>query len=115
MGASSNKEPNPSATAVVLTTRVHCCWIRYNDRAVAKRNRKKQAVSPVVLRAGPGPGRWDRAWPYLALAILAFLVYSNALANGFAADDDSQLLNNPLVVNYREIPRIFGQDIWAFS
>ncbi len=63
----------------------------------------------------PGPGRWERAWPYLALALLAFLVYSNALANGFAADDDSQLLNNPLVVNYREIPHIFGQDIWAFS
>ena len=82
---------------------------------MAKRNRKKLSPIAAPAAAVPAPRRWDRAWPYLALALLAFLVYSNALANGFAADDDSQLLNNPLVVNYREIPRIFGQDIWAFS
>ncbi len=54
-------------------------------------------------------------WPYLALAVLAVGVYSNALGNGFAADDDSQLLSNPLVTNYRETLKVFGQDIWAFS
>jgi len=79
---------------------------------VAKRSKKQvTTLEPAVAQ----PAKWYRAWPYLALAVLAFLVYSNALSNGFAADDDSQLLSNPLVVNYREIPRIFGQDIWAFS
>jgi protein O-mannosyl-transferase len=80
-----------------------------------KRNRKKQAVPPPLAEPPAKRLNWDRLWPYLALAVLAFVVYSNALANGFAADDDSQLLQNPLVVNYREIPHLFGQDIWAFS
>jgi hypothetical protein len=86
-----------------------------SNAGVAKRNRKKPLVATPEPVASPPVRRWARLWPYLALAALAFLVYSNALSNGFAADDDSQLLSNPLVVNYREIPRIFGQDIWAFS
>jgi Flp pilus assembly protein TadD len=54
-------------------------------------------------------------WPYLLLAALAFGIYANALGNGFVSDDDTQLLNNPLVTDWREIPQIFQHDIWAFA
>jgi tetratricopeptide (TPR) repeat protein len=51
----------------------------------------------------------------LLLIALAFGVYANALDNGFVSDDDFQLLGNPLVTDWHEIPQIFQHHIWAFA
>jgi tetratricopeptide (TPR) repeat protein len=58
---------------------------------------------------------WPRLWPYLLLIALAFGIYANALGNGFVSDDDNQLLGNPLVREWRQLPQIFEHDVWAFS
>ncbi len=54
-------------------------------------------------------------WPYLLLIALAFGIYANALGNGFVSDDDFQLLGNPLVTDWHQIPQIFQHHIWAFA
>ena len=72
-----------------------------------------------VPRASPrhGPLLQLPAWllPCLALALLAFGVYANALSNGFVSDDNFQLLNNPLVTDFHRIPTIFRSNVWAFA
>ncbi len=54
-------------------------------------------------------------WPHLLLVALAFGVYANALGNGFVSDDNSQLLANPLVTNWRLFFQIFLHNNWAFT
>jgi protein O-mannosyl-transferase len=54
-------------------------------------------------------------WPYLLLIGLAFGIYANALGNGFVSDDNFQLLGNPLVTDWHQIPQIFQHHIWAFA
>jgi tetratricopeptide (TPR) repeat protein len=51
----------------------------------------------------------------LLLIVLAFGIYANALGNGFVSDDDFQLLGNPLVTDWHQIPQIFQHHIWAFA
>ena len=46
---------------------------------------------------------------------LAFGVYADALGNGSVSDDNIQLLGNPLVTDWRNIPQIFQHDIWEFT
>ncbi len=48
-------------------------------------------------------------------AALAFAVYANSLSNGFVSDDNFQLLNNPLVTDWRYLPVIMSTNVWAFS
>jgi tetratricopeptide (TPR) repeat protein len=51
----------------------------------------------------------------IALAALSFAVYATALGNGFVSDDNFQLLNNPLVRDWRRIPQILSHSVWAFA
>src|SRR5713101_4201901 len=76
---------------------------------------KKRKTGAKEAPPPPRPSRWPGLWPPLALVALAFLVYANALSNGFVSDDDFQLLSNPLVVDYHRIPDIFAKHIWAFA
>ncbi len=76
---------------------------------------KKRKTVPKDALPSPRPSKWPDVWPPLALAALAFLVYANALSNGFVSDDNFQLLNNPLVVDYHRIPDVFSKHIWAFA
>jgi tetratricopeptide (TPR) repeat protein len=79
---------------------------------------KKNSAKSARAAAIPGPAAaplWPRLWPYLFLAALAFGIYANALGNGFVSDDDTQLLRNPMLTDWREIPQIFQHDAWAFS
>lgn len=48
-------------------------------------------------------------------AAIAFAVYANSLSNGFVSDDNFQLLNNPLVTDWRYLPVIMSTNVWAFS
>ncbi|HKE22796.1 MAG TPA: glycosyltransferase family 39 protein [Bryobacteraceae bacterium] len=60
------------------------------------------------------PPRQRPAWPLpVALAILAIAVYANTAHNGFIGDDKIQLLENPLVTDPANIPRLFHSSVWA--
>src|SRR4051812_46610364 len=87
--------------------------------AMKKRSVKHGAgastASPPPVASKPRTDLWTRLWPYLALAVLAFGVYYNALGNGFVSDDNFQLLGNPLVTDWHQIPQIFQHHIWAFA
>jgi hypothetical protein len=54
-------------------------------------------------------------WSYLGLALLAFGIYSGTLRNGFVSDDRSQLVENPGVVDYHNLPAIFQHDVRVFQ
>jgi Flp pilus assembly protein TadD len=62
----------------------------------------------------PPSGR-SRLWPYALLAALAIGVYYNALGNNFISDDNYQLLGNPWVTDWRQIPQIFQNSVWAYQ
>ncbi len=76
---------------------------------------KKKSTLRTPELAPAAPSLWHRLWPYLLVAALAFGVYANALNNGFVSDDDFQLLSNPLVTDWHQIPQIFQHHIWAFA
>jgi len=72
--------------------------------------KKKQPSKPAIRPPAEKP-----LWPYLLLAALAFGIYANALGNGFVSDDDFQLLSNPLVTDWHQIPQVLQHHIWAFA
>jgi len=76
--------------------------------------KKLQSKTPPAATPAPAP-IWSRLWPYALLAALAIGIYYNALGNGFVSDDDFQLLSNPLVTDWHQIPQIFQHHIWAFA
>ena len=49
-----------------------------------------------------------------ALALVAAVVFSGVLSNGFVSDDGKQLLENPFVRNPRLWWRIFAGSVWSF-
>jgi Tfp pilus assembly protein PilF len=48
------------------------------------------------------------------LILLAFLCYGNSLFNGFAYDDEQQILQNPYVKSWHYLPQIFSTTVWSF-
>jgi hypothetical protein len=81
------------------------------------KKRKQRTPAP---RRGPAPPVMERWWerPWLhtaALAALCLAVYATALGNGFVSDDNFQLLNNPLVKDWRRLPQIFGHSVWSLA
>jgi len=53
-------------------------------------------------------------WPFLLVAAFAFLLYLNALGNGFVSDDFEQVLNNGFIRSPANIPEIFSTHMWGF-
>jgi tetratricopeptide (TPR) repeat protein len=51
----------------------------------------------------------------LSIAAVCFIVYFNALSNGFVSDDNLQLLNNPWIKHAKYIPEIFLNNFWGFQ
>jgi len=68
------------------------------------------------VRAAPKPRARFPEWlrPAGILAALAIAIYANSLANGFVSDDKYQLLKNPLIAGFSELPHIFGSGVWSF-
>lgn len=44
---------------------------------------------------------------FLLIAILGFIIFFKVFSNGFVDDDQTQIVNNPLVYSITNIPRIF--------
>ncbi len=48
------------------------------------------------------------------LVVITLLVYAGSLANGFVHDDESQVLQNPFILNAKLWTRIFTGSVWSF-
>lgn len=55
-----------------------------------------------------------RALHILAVCMIAVSVYFNTLMNGFVHDDLFQVLKNPWISDYKNIPMIFKTGVWGF-
>lgn len=109
---------------------------RRGGRGGARRTpREPRLLTParVVRHGGPGreavatrdvpavpiavPRAALRWWPLapIAVALVALLVYANALGNGFALDDGGVIRQNPLVTQPSGIWRAFANPYWPTS
>jgi protein O-mannosyl-transferase len=50
----------------------------------------------------------------LILGAVSMALYASALRNDFVTDDVMQLRSNRLLASYRNIPQLFGTNVWAF-
>jgi protein O-mannosyl-transferase len=74
-----------------------------------KKKRPATKASETATAPAPG-GAWaDSRW-YAALALLALAVYANTLGNGFVSDDAAQMVRNPLISQWRNLPQLFLGD-----
>lgn len=48
------------------------------------------------------------------ILVVCFVVYFNALFNGFVYDDRGQILENNWITNLSNIPEVFSKSVWAF-
>ena len=63
---------------------------------------------------GRGLGGLSNREILAALALLAVLPYLNILLNGFTYDDNTQVLNNPYIQNFRHLGEIFTTTVWSY-
>ena len=52
--------------------------------------------------------------PAIFIVLISFVVYFNALFNGFVYDDADQVLKNPWIRDLRHIPDMFSKSVWSF-
>lgn len=50
----------------------------------------------------------------LLLIVVAALPYLNGLLNGFVYDDQTQILNNPYILNFSHLRQIFTSSAWSY-
>jgi len=66
------------------------------------------------LSAWEALGRYLRRpiWLLSLMGLTTFVLYSGALFFEFVWDDESQIVNNPLIRSWSNLPRAFGSDLW---
>jgi tetratricopeptide (TPR) repeat protein len=57
-------------------------------------------------------GTWA---PVAVVAAVSFAVYANALGNGLHVDDQYQIVTNPWIRSFRNLPTIFSSGVWDFD
>ena len=55
-----------------------------------------------------------KRWLPLLLVVATFLVYASTLRFEFVYDDQNQVLGNPLIRSWHNLPLIFKSDVWRF-
>jgi tetratricopeptide (TPR) repeat protein len=48
----------------------------------------------------------------LSLAVITLVVYSGTLSFEFVWDDEPQIVNNPIIRSWHNVPLVFGTDLW---
>jgi protein O-mannosyl-transferase len=75
-----------------------------------QRKRKGQPIETNALRGTP-----RRFWPIPVLAAVSFAVYLNSLSGDFIWDDQTQVLRNEQIRDFRNIPHAFATPVLAFA
>ncbi len=57
--------------------------------------------------------RWSTLAAFGLLALFSLLAFANSLANGFAFDDESIVVQNRLIKSLSYLPELFTSDYWA--
>lgn len=55
------------------------------------------------------------AFLLLLLALLTFVLYIGTLSFQYVWDDNAQIVNNPLIRTWKDVPRAFVSDLWFHS
>ncbi len=79
-----------------------------NDKAFNLTQEPPSSVSP------QGASSINRLVPVLAVLLVSFAVYVNALSGDFVYDDTHQVLENPWIKDIGNIPEIFSKNVWGF-
>ena len=58
---------------------------------------------------------WASALNLLLLSGLTFVLYARGLGNGFVTDDEKEVLRDPLIRSFSNIPRFFAHNVWYFA
>lgn len=69
--------------------------------------------APSPSRAGRFAG-WSNASLLAVLIAAATLPYLNGALNGFVYDDQTQILNNPYILNFHHLGQIFTTSAWSY-
>src|SRR5215469_11049255 len=71
------------------------------------RNRSKAAERAPVL-----PGETSRNWIIGAILAVTFLAFVNSAWNGFAYDDNTQILKNKFILDFHNLPKALVTEAW---
>jgi len=79
----------------------------------------REVGSPGAARQEAKPGfialpKWYEQFSIIPVAI-AIAVSLNCLANGFAADDQQQILSNAFIKDLGNLPKAFTNSVWTFA
>jgi protein O-mannosyl-transferase len=69
---------------------------------------------PGPTAAASGLARWSETTLVSFLILFSVLPYCNSLLNGFVYDDTTQILDNPYILSFRYLPRIFTTAAWSY-
>ena len=58
--------------------------------------------------------RWSETTIFSILVLFSVLPYSNTLLNGFVYDDTTQILDNPYILSFRHLGKIFSTTVWSY-
>ena len=58
--------------------------------------------------------KYQLVFGILFLIAICFLFYHGTFNNGFVYDDKDQIINNPWIRNFKNIPKIFFSGVWSF-
>ena len=61
-----------------------------------------------------GPATWGNTTICAILVLFAVLPYCNSLLNGFVYDDTTQILDNPYILSFHYLNRIFSTTVWSY-
>src|SRR5262245_57616828 len=56
-----------------------------------------------------------RPWHLALVAALAAACYAQTLGYGFVYDDDVQIVRNPRIRSFANLPVAFSENVWAFN
>ncbi len=92
--------------------------ISINEVMSEQTGQKKDFEVPQESLSGSHlPERTSKTWalPVLILVLVSFAVYFNALSGEFVYDDVLQIVKNPWIRAFSNIPTIFSSDVWSFG
>jgi tetratricopeptide (TPR) repeat protein len=74
--------------------------------------KKKRASAPNDQPKTQSAFASPRAWALALVLAASFAAFANSLANGFAFDDQSQILNNQFIRDFKNLPTAFTTEVW---